>query len=162
MRLNDSRPFCKLLHFYSANRLGLEEWRLLLVVEILITTLAHGGSGWTGWFKSLMTLFWYDNLVIEIVILFLKTNIFLNLLLVLANLVGLEIVNHFKDVGWLLARNFCFHPLHNHTCRIDALYLLKESSIDFTSIVASWPDSNIVDVHLTNHIFACASRVLTS
>lgn len=162
MGLYDSLPGCELLHFYSAYRLlWFKERCFLLMEKMLCTRLAHRWPGLRGWFKPLMALCWDKNLIfICFIILFLKTIIILKLLLVLADFVGLKIVNHLEDVSCLLSCYFGFHPLHDHACRIYALYLLQECPIDFPSIVFRWSDSYVVDVHLANDIFARAGRML--
>lgn len=99
-------------------------------------------------------------LVSRLIVLFLETFRVLYKLLIFSDFIGLQKVNHLKDVSRLFTSDLCLHPLHYHTGGVDALNLLQESPVDLPTVVASRSDTDVVDVHLSNYILASTGSVL--
>lgn len=99
-------------------------------------------------------------LVARLIVLFLEAFTVLHKLLILSDFVGLEEVNHLKDVSRLFSGDLCLHPLHDHAGWVDALHLLQKRPVDLPPIVASWSDADVVDVHLSDDILASTCSVL--
>jgi len=88
-------------------------------------------------------------------------DLFAHHLLVFCDFIVLKILNHFEDVSRLLSCKVEFHPVHDHSCRIDALYLLHVGPDDFTFLVTRRANADVVDVHFANDILGSKRGMLS-
>ena len=109
----------------------------------------------------MLVSFCYNYFVLVIIAFFFHIFFFTFLYecLILFDLIVLQVLNHFQNARCLFASNSTFHPLHDQTMRIDTLNLLQERAIDFTFVITCRSNSDVVDIHLTNDIFASAGSM---